>query len=883
MTNRRPRPTRPAKQSRMTVISALAMLFAVALSLYRAPSHFADVSAGAPAADSPAAPQDVPQDCCGGSEGEDKPHLLAGSYYSVKNGLSAKLLLNNKGPHPVEVKPTLYSMGGESYEAAPVTVQGNSFQILDMSGWIAAAGPQFQEGSIQVFHLGRDLVIGAQVYLEDGAHSLAFEEKFVEPATFHSSQLRGAWWLPTQKGEVLFALSNTSDSPVAATARATGQRPTRGGSATVWLSPHETRLLNVQEDLLGNDHGAMSRLGGISVEHNGPAGAVLARGFAQESDSGYSLAVQFADPQGAKSSAYQGAGLRLGAAGGEALTPVAVAYNAGAEEATVTGRMPYTKSDGGTAEVSLPKVRLSPGESREIDIAGAMRASGVPADISAAGLEFAYSTAPGSVQITALSVGSSGNQLFRVPMWDVPAQRSGTGGYPWRIDGNSSTFIYLKNTTDQPQDYALQMSYEGGFYVMGLKTIGPHQTISIDVRALRDRQVPDENGKPIPLTAERGQVVWSVRGPDLLAMLGRSEQVDEVKGVSSNYACMYCCGNSFFQASISPGSSSATDVGGTLQYAAYETDTNCYGGQLQPYQVSGRNLTWNSHDTSAATINGGGAANGVAEGSTGIDSTWTAYACSGFVNHSFTVHSPTTTLNVASRVTIWWLGGVSGEANYPNSITLTASPAGASSYLWTERFQGQVISTATTSDNHLDVIAGTNVSGAVNDFSYTVSAFGQTSSQFVFTVRTPYYLSPVAGFPQTSPALGVTGWVTTAEYTFFDQLNDQLSDPIQFNEHFSDQSNDEAYPDSNWSFSDQNHPQAGNIFEDTFTPPNVTVANPIPIGPQSPLGTDRVHHGTQTYRAGSATAGEGKRISIQLLQFYLDHANQENFVTPSDP
>ena len=154
-----------------------------------------------------------------------------------------------------------------------------------------------------------------------------------------------------------------------------------------------------------------------------------------------SLAVQFSDPQGAKSSAYQGAGLRLGVAGGEALTPVAVAYNAGTQEATVTGRMPYTTSDGGTAEVPLREVRLRPGEAREIDVAAAMRDAGVSSDIFAAGLEFEYSTGPGSVQMIALSVGTDGNQVFRLPLWDVPAQRSGTGGYPWRIEGNSSTFV----------------------------------------------------------------------------------------------------------------------------------------------------------------------------------------------------------------------------------------------------------------------------------------------------------------------------------------------------------------------------------------------------------------------------------------------------------
>jgi hypothetical protein len=590
------------------------------------------------------APIDSPTPCC-----DDSPHLLVGTYYSVKNGLTAKLLLNNKGPRPIEVKPALFSMGGESHKIAPVTVEGNSFQILDMSGWIAAAGPQFREGSIQVFHLGPNLVIGAQVYLEDDAHSLAFEEKFAEPANFHSSQLRGVWWLPTQKGEVLLALSNTSDSAVTATARADGQRPTRGGSATVELSPHETRLLNVQEDLFGNDHGAMSQLGGISVEHNGPAGAVLARGFAQENDCGYSLAIQFADPQGAKSSAYQGAGLRLGVAGGEALTPVAVAYNAGAEEATVRGRMPYTTSDGGAAEVSLPEVRLSPGESREIDVATAMRDAGVPADVSAAGLEFEYSTGPGSVQMTALSVGASGNQLFRVPLWDVPAQRSATGGYPWRIEGNSSTFVYLKNTTDQPQDYTLQMSYDGGFYVMGLKTIGAHRTIALDLRALRDQQVPDVYGKTIPLTAERGQVVWSVHGTDGLAMIGRSEQVDEVEGVSSSYACQFCCPNSFYQAGLSPENTAAVGVGSTIQFVAYETDANCYGNPMMPHPVI-NGVTWTSANTSAATINSSGLATGVAPGSSGIYARWTVTSWTaywqGCSSYSYQITSPSTALNV---------------------------------------------------------------------------------------------------------------------------------------------------------------------------------------------------------------------------------------------
>ena len=79
--------------------------------------------------------------------------------------------------------------------------------------------------------------------------------------------------------------------------------------------------------------------------------------------------------------------------------------------------------------------------------------------------------------MTAFSVGASGNQLFRVPMWDVQAQKSGTGGYPWRIEGDSSTYVYLKNTTKQLREYTFQLSFEGGFYVLGVKTIAPRQTV----------------------------------------------------------------------------------------------------------------------------------------------------------------------------------------------------------------------------------------------------------------------------------------------------------------------------------------------------------------------------------------------------------------------
>src|SRR6266404_6526501 len=119
-----------------------------------------------------------------------------------------------------------------------------------MSTWINAAGLQYEEGSIQVFHYGKDLVLGARVYLVDENPILSFDEKLVETKGFKSTQLEGLWWLPSQKGQVLLALSNNSGDAVTATVDSQGNTPQHGGQQTFTLAAHETRLLDLQSDVI---------------------------------------------------------------------------------------------------------------------------------------------------------------------------------------------------------------------------------------------------------------------------------------------------------------------------------------------------------------------------------------------------------------------------------------------------------------------------------------------------------------------------------------------------------------------------------------------------------------------------------------------------------
>ena len=65
-------------------------------------------------------------------------------------------------------------------------------------------------------------------------------------------------------------------------------------------------------------------------------------------------------------------------------------------------------------------------------------------------------------------------------------------------------------------------------------------------------------------------------GTDLLAMIGRSEQVDEVKALSSTYACQNCCGD-FPQGVFITPSQVEMQVGQSVTMQAVEQRVDCYG------------------------------------------------------------------------------------------------------------------------------------------------------------------------------------------------------------------------------------------------------------------------------------------------------------------
>lgn len=180
--------------------------------------------------------------------------------------------------------------------------------------------------------------------------------------------------------------------------------------------------------------------------------------------------------------------------------------------------------------------------------------------------------------------------------------------------------------TDQPRQYTLQLRYDGGVYAPGLKQIEPRQTQAIDIRALRDQQVPDERGHKLPPDVSSGQVNWSMRGAQNQVLIGRSEQADIERGASSNYACMNCCPDSFAGGWLDPGSVSGY-IGELNQFAAIEQTRNCYGSYGAPYYIY---PSWDSTDWDVASLDGYGAANNLGIGEAYAQGAWVAYEWGSF-------------------------------------------------------------------------------------------------------------------------------------------------------------------------------------------------------------------------------------------------------------
>lgn len=108
--------------------------------------------------------------------------------------------------------------------------------------------------------------------------------------------------------------------------------------------------------------------------------------------------------------------------------------------------------------------------------------------------------------------------------------------------------------------------------------------------------------------------------------MGRSEQVDVGRGVSSSYACQNCCSDSYHSSTLSPGGGEV-EADASLDFDVWQQNKDCYGTVTAPYPrtVFDSPTSWSSSDTGTATVSSDGVASAIGAGETTIKATWTDY------------------------------------------------------------------------------------------------------------------------------------------------------------------------------------------------------------------------------------------------------------------
>jgi hypothetical protein len=568
--------------------------------------------------------------CCGGMSAvkaglprvaaEYEYYRLTGTYYSLKDGLSAGLMFNNKGPESILATPTFYSLAGTKLQLAPIAVPATSYLEVDLHQLLANADEEFREGSMKVDYQGGDYQLGVQVKLADPAKKLIWAEQFIYTSKLTSSRLESVWHLPFEGSTVKLIVSNTTYSPVTVTLSSDGTEPAQLTPLQITLNRSETRILDIPSNLVGNPNASLETKGGVSISHSGQPGAVVARILAGKADRGYSASIPFVDPENTSSQRWHGNGLRLRNLNGAALHPVLAARNTGNTISRIKGKIPYTSPNGDVAYVDVPEAVIPANTTRIINLQGRIASSGMPATVDYAGIELEYDTIKGSVVTAVQSVSPSGEHVFQVPMFDPQKMPSSAGGFPWKADGDYSTIVYVKNETNTPKKFVTSLLFDGGGYSVGLREAKGGQTVAIDFREIRDNQTPDARGKVIPLGVDSGQIAWSVHGPNNKTLSGRSEQVSVSGGVASTYSCANCCPNRHYNSWMTP-YSVYTAWGEVTAFAPMQQDKNCSGQPLPAYSadVSG----WDSTDWNVASV-WNGSATAVGFGSSNIQATWEA-------------------------------------------------------------------------------------------------------------------------------------------------------------------------------------------------------------------------------------------------------------------
>src|SRR5258708_3886910 len=96
-------------------------------------------------------------------------------YFTVRDGMSSILTLNNNAPSPTPVTVTIYNMEGKAQVLVPFTMSPHSFKQIELKDVIAS--DEFSAGNLAISYKGFPMELGCQVSISNLEKRISFESR----------------------------------------------------------------------------------------------------------------------------------------------------------------------------------------------------------------------------------------------------------------------------------------------------------------------------------------------------------------------------------------------------------------------------------------------------------------------------------------------------------------------------------------------------------------------------------------------------------------------------------------------------------------------------------------------------------------------------------
>jgi len=548
-------------------------------------------------------------------------------YYTLRDGLSSTLMLNNLTTSQMPVTVTLYNLQGKAQMLNPITLDPHSFKQIELRDVVAS--DEFDSGNVEIAFNGINMAVTSQVSVYSLENRVSFESREADMMDFASSRLAGILSLP-KGADGFLAVTNASMN------KATVQLMAGSLKKTSILFPRQTELVKLNDGRGGQ--AATATL--VTLQHDRLPGDVIATGFVLNTKVGYSSAFTVSDPGNLRSSSLAGVHFRAGQPdtsegfpeGTQFRSPLLLA-NVGTKPVNAKVSVDYTIQEKTPISPTDPKkepptedqfstttvkqLTIAPGDVQRIELSDELASLGITGPLEEAGVDITYDGPVGSLLGQLTSSDQSGDYSFEVPIKD-PADPSlmVESVYPWTIENGTNTVLHLKNTTDKSVDALAVLEFPGGgSYNLPHMALEPHQSLAIDIQKLKDSKKADLLKQAFPADAEHGQLAWHQVTP--ATMIGRAEQTNVKNGIARSFSCASgCCDYySFYSAWFDP-SSLAGIVGGSDPFEGYEAFNSCGNYYYADYATKGS--AWSSDNTSVATVDSYGTVTYIAGGGANI-------------------------------------------------------------------------------------------------------------------------------------------------------------------------------------------------------------------------------------------------------------------------